>query len=109
MAGMDAPRYLCSQLVSLSWGSQSTTVNLEEIQADGGVVECEVELVPDTQVEIRSGAVLLAGRVSGTEEHQFGWRIAVEFSPLTPWSLEHFRPEHLFDPAAMLGSKTAAT
>jgi hypothetical protein len=44
--------------------------------------------------------------VTRAEEHAFGWRLAFEFSPLTPWSIDHFRPEHLFDPAAMLKEAT---
>jgi hypothetical protein len=103
---MGSPRYLCSQLVSLSWEGGETTANLEEIQADGGVVESDAEVAVGAQVEIRCGEVLLAGKVTRAEEHAFGWRLAVEFSPLTPWSIEHFRPEHLFDPAAMLKETT---
>jgi hypothetical protein len=101
MAEMPPRRYLCSQLVTLSWEEGATVVNLEEIQPGGGVLESETEVPPDSEVEIRCGAAYFAGKVKKAEEHEFGWRIAVEFSPLTPWSIEHFRPEHLFDPDAM--------
>jgi hypothetical protein len=103
---MGRPRYLCSQLVALSWEAGETTANLEEIQADGGVVESDSEVAPGAAVEIRCGEVVFAGKVMRAEGHAFGWRLAVEFSPLTPWSLEQFRPEHLFDPAAMLEETT---
>jgi hypothetical protein len=104
MANMDAPRYLCSQLVTLSWDDGATIVNLEEIQAEGCVLESETELPVGDEVEIRCGEVFFAGKITKAEEHGFGWRIEVEFSPLTPWSIERFRPEHLFDPASMSGT-----
>src|SRR5260370_15601071 len=52
IANMDAPRYLCSHLVTLSWQQGATIVNLEEIQADGCVIESETELPADEAVEI---------------------------------------------------------
>jgi hypothetical protein len=103
---MDAPQYLCSQLVALSWEGGETTANLEEIQTQGGVVESDSEVGIGAQVEIRCGDVCFAGKVTGAEEHAFGWRLTVEFSPLTLWSPEQFRPDHLFDPAAMLKETT---
>ena len=102
MAEVDGHRYLCSQLVTLNWPAGTTTGNLEEIQADGCMVESDVEVTAGEAVEMRCDAAFFAGTVTRADEHEFGWRISVEFSPLTPWSIEHFRPEHLFDPAGML-------
>ena len=48
-------------------------------------------------MEMRCGSALFAGRVVHVEEHEFGWRLQVEFSPLTLWSLEKFEPEHLLN------------
>jgi len=31
------------------------------------------------------------------EQHEFGWRFEVEFSPMTPWDPAQFQPEHLLD------------
>jgi hypothetical protein len=102
IANMDAPRYLCSQLVTMSWDDGATTANLEEIQAGGCVIESEIGIAVGDELEIRCGTVFFAGQVTKAEEHAFGWRISVTFSPLTPWRIEQFRPEHLFDPAAMV-------
>jgi hypothetical protein len=97
----DPNRYLCSQLVTLSWEGGETIANLEEIQAGGGVLESDAELIVGAAVQIVCGTVYFEGEVTKAEGHAFGWRVAVEFSPATPWSMEQFRPEHFFDPAAM--------
>jgi hypothetical protein len=89
------PRYLCSELVALKIGSTTSTVNLEEIWPEGAVLDAENAVENGAHVELRSGDVLLAGRVVQVELHQFGWRVEVVFSPLTPWDLEKFRPQHL--------------
>jgi hypothetical protein len=41
------------------------------------------------------------GTVTDVEEHELGWRLELEFSPMTPWSLESFQPEHLLDPSSL--------
>ena len=100
---MTPQRYLCSQLVTLrniSGQSAVTTgtdlvVNLEEIWESGAVLESEEPLENGARVEIRCGPVFFAGHIVEVEHHELGWRINVEFSPLTPWSLEKFQPQHL--------------
>jgi hypothetical protein len=89
------PRYLCSELVTLKAGSTMFTANLEEIWPEGAVIEAEDAVDDGAHVEIRSGDFLLAGKVVGVELHEFGWRVEVAFSPLTPWDPEKFKPQHL--------------
>jgi hypothetical protein len=88
-------RYLCSELVALKVSSTTFTVNLEEIWPEGAVLEAESAVEDGAHVEIRSGDVLLIGKVVGLEGHEFGWRVEVAFSPLTPWDPEKFKPQHL--------------
>src|ERR1700742_606389 len=95
---MDAPRYLCSELVILKRGARETVVNLEEIWISGAVVESEEPLETGESVQIRAGTVRLSGTVSAVEQHEFGWRSEIQFSPLTPWRIDAFRPQHLLDP-----------
>jgi hypothetical protein len=90
-------RYLCSHLVKISWDDGATIANLEEIDAEGAWLESEVGLSPETVVELRSGSAYFEGKITKAEEHEFGWKICLQFSPLTPWSIERFRPEHLLD------------
>ena len=94
---MSHARYLCSHLVTISWDDGATIANLEEIDATGASLESEVGLQPETVVELRSGAAYFEGKITEAEKHGFGWRICLQFSPLTPWSIERFRPEHLLD------------
>jgi len=94
---MEAPRYLCSQLVKLSWGEGAAIVNLEEIQTGGAILESEVEVPVGLSAEIRCGNVLFAGKITRADRHDLGVRIEMHISPHTPWSIERFRPEHLLD------------
>lgn len=94
---MGARHYLCSELVTLRINSDEFTVNLEEIWREGAVLESEGPIETGVRVEIRSSQAFFAGKVKQVEQHEFGWRAEVEFSPLTPWSPDLFRPQHLLD------------
>jgi hypothetical protein len=94
---MSAPRYLCSDLVTLRIGAVESTVNLEEIGRDGAAIESEDAIVEGEKAELRCGPVFFSGKVTQVERHEFGWRAEIEFSPLTPWSAEQFRPQHMLD------------
>ena len=94
---MAARRYLCSQLVRLTWSGGERVVNLEEIWENGAVLESEEPLHAGVRAEVRAGSCFFAGRVATVGAYEFGWRIELEFSPLTPWSPERFRPDHLLD------------
>ena len=94
---MSAPRYLCSDLVTLRLGAAESTVNLEEIGRDSAAIESEDAITHGAKVEIRCGSVFFSGKVTQVEQHEFGWRAEIEFSPLTPWSPEMFRPQHMLD------------
>jgi hypothetical protein len=92
---MNSERYLCSQLVKLRVDAREFTVNLEEIREFGAELESEEAVEEGALAEIRCDSVLFAGRIAEVELHEFGWRLTMEFSPLTPWRPEEFRPSHL--------------
>jgi hypothetical protein len=100
---MNFQRYLCSHLVvlinnvTLRNSSTESVVNLEEIWESGAVLESEDPVEEGERVQIRCGTAFFAGKIVQVERHEFGWRFEVEFSPMTPWSLEQFRPEHLLE------------
>jgi hypothetical protein len=77
--------------------SADSTVHLEEIWQDGATFESEEPVVDGVQVELRCGPAVFSGKVTKVDRHEFGWRAEVEFSPLTPWSPERFRPQHMLD------------
>jgi hypothetical protein len=94
---MNPHRFLCSHLVVLRNNSVESVVNMEEIWEIGAVLESEDPVEEGSRVEIRGGNSLFAGRIVRVEAHEIGWRFEVEFSPMTPWNLEKFQPEHLLD------------
>ncbi len=94
---MSARRYLCSELVLLKTNFAEFMVNLEEIWRNGAVFESERSLEQGVRVEMRTARSFFAGRVTRVGWHEFGWRVEVEFSPLTLWSPERFHPRHLLD------------
>jgi len=102
MSLMDTPRYLCSQLVRL-WISGASDggeqwANLEEIWNSGAVLECEEAVDTGAMARMSSEEVSFEGRVTAVEQHEFGWRVELAFSPPALWSIEQWRPEHALDP-----------
>ena len=94
---MSDRRYLCSELISLRINAIDAMVNLEEIWDLGAIFEAEAQVPENARVEMRAAQALFAGKVTRVEQHEFGWRFEVEFSPLTPWSADRFLPKHLLD------------
>jgi len=94
---MESPRYMCSHLVRFRTNAKESVVNLEEIWATGAVVEAEEPVEKGSRAEIRTEGAFFAGDVTEVERHEFGWRIRLEFSPMTPWRPEEFRPGHLLE------------
>jgi hypothetical protein len=98
---MNSQRYLCSHLVILKNNSRTPAANLfanlEEIWATGALLEAEEPIDVGAKIELRGGTATFAGQVVHAEHDETGWRLEVEFSPLTPWSVEKFTPEHLLD------------
>jgi hypothetical protein len=92
---MNSQRYLCSHLVNLRVGPKEFTVILEEIWLNGAELESEEAVEQGARAEIRCEGAFFAGRITKAEQHEFGWRLTMEFSPLTPWRPEEFRPAHL--------------
>lgn len=88
-------------MVTLTWNegtrSASQIVNMEEIWTGGTVLECEETVPVDVPAHVEWGGVRFAGRISEAEQHEFGWRVEMEFSPLNPWSPELAAPSHLLE------------
>ena len=98
---MSTPRYLCSHLVRLLVDDREQWVNLEEIWGDGAELGCEEEVGRGALALILSEGLSFEGRVTEVEREETGWRVEVSFSPLTPWSIEQWLPEHALDPAKL--------
>ncbi len=92
---MNSQHYMCSHLVQLRTGSQVRIVNLEEIWETGAILEAEEPVKSGIRAEIRAENTFFAGDVAEVEQHELGWRLRMEFSPMTRWRPELFRPDHL--------------
>ncbi|HWE52390.1 MAG TPA: hypothetical protein VG273_21520 [Bryobacteraceae bacterium] len=93
----DVRRYLCSDLVVMKTKDGESIVNLEEISAEGAVFESEKPVESGLKVELRGGEARFQGFATSVQAHEFGWRVEVDFSPLTPWSPALYMPKHLLD------------
>jgi len=103
---MNAPRYLCSELIFIEIGQSRAVANLEEIWTGGAVIECEEPgttspLQKGVRLRLRAGGHSYWGEAVAVEPHEFGCRVELEFSPMTPWKREDYTPMHLLDPAAL--------
>jgi len=110
MIGMDGSgvrRYLCSELVTLRFASESLVVNLEEIDSAIAVLESEEPLPVGVAAEMDTGSHCFSGTVISAEETPLGWRLEFAFSPSTPWSIDRFRPSHLVDPSTLTETGSA--
>jgi hypothetical protein len=94
---MNLPRYMCSHLVSFRSGARECVMNLEEIWETGALLESDEPVQAGIRAEMRSETAFFAGDIVEVEEHEFGWRLRMEFSPMTPWRPEVFRPGHLVE------------
>jgi hypothetical protein len=97
----DTPRYLCSHLVRLVADGREQWVNLEEIWAGGAVLGCEEKVTDGALVLILSDDVSFEAIVTRVKLDETGCQVEVAFSPLTPWSIEKWLPEHALDPAKL--------
>jgi hypothetical protein len=58
-------------------------------------------MVTNVPADLCCGGITLCGRLISAENHAFGCRFEMEFSPLTPWSAERFVPRHFLDPSKL--------
>jgi hypothetical protein len=99
-------RYLCSHLVRLTTDGHEQWANLEEIWETGAVLDCEEEVAPATDCSkaaatFSAGEVTFAGHITKVHKDRFGWRVELELSSETPWSIERWKPEHMLDPGTL--------
>jgi len=99
--GSDSRRYLCSHLVTLRWDDQTRLMNLEEISRDFALLESDEAVPCGVLAEMSAGNARFIGSVTHVEQHEFGWKVDFRFSPLTPWTIENFQPQHMLDPARL--------
>ena len=100
---MASPRYLCSHIATVKLAGAAWPVLIEEIWAEGAVVESEDEIPAAEFAQLECGGPFFAGRIGKAEQNEFGWRSEISFDAQTPWSEKIFRPSHLLDPREVKG------
>ncbi len=98
---MEIPRYLCSQLATLTIDGHAQWVNIEEIWETGVILESEAGVTAGRQASLSVESASFQGHLNDVQQEEFGWRVEMEFSSETPWSPEQWRPDHLLDPAVL--------
>ncbi len=99
--------FLCSDLVSTRWTDtfgqpQEATVNLEEIWAEGAILQFEFPIRPGTHIAVQLGATHFEGSVVDSRADFVGQLVEVHFVPGQRWSRAIYEPQHLLDPQSLL-------
>jgi hypothetical protein len=100
-------RLLCAELVELNWldargRSQRRVANLEDISLSGVCLQIECTIPSGTPVYVRYGDGELLGSVRYCRFEGLGYFLGVELADGCKWSSQHYRPEHLLDPADLV-------
>lgn len=103
----ESGRLLCAELVELCWLDENNrprrrVANLEDISLSGVCLQVEGALPTGTPVSVRYGDGELLGTVRYCHFEGLGYFIGVELAEGCKWSSQHFRPEHLLDPADLV-------
>ena len=100
-------RLLCAELVELCWldasgRNQRRVANLEDISLSGVCLQVESVIPSGTLVSVRYGDGELFGCVRYCRYEGLGYFLGVELAAGCKWSSQHYRPEHLLDPADLV-------
>lgn len=104
-------RYLCSELVALSWSppwgpTRQAIGNLESIWVTGAAVSAETPIPENTVVRIKARQCEWCGVVRGCRAGDDALIVEIDFLPRSRWSRRQYVPEHFFDPSVLLGFPT---
>jgi hypothetical protein len=89
-------RFLCADLVSVSWGDfQKVGAVLEDISPLGACVQLEESIPLDTPITLSIGAARLSGHVCYSVFRDYGQFVGIRFADDMEWSAEIVVPQHL--------------
>lgn len=105
------PRFLCSDLITLSWRDESRhdhseTVVLENISASGASVQSETSISEGTDVTMNCGKCDFRGVVRFCYRRDDGYFIGIVFDDDSRWSKAKYSPKHLLDPRTVRPPRT---
>lgn len=102
-------RLLCAELVELTWADSQgrrhrRVANLEDISLSGVCLQVESPILTGTPLSISYGDGNLLGTVRYCRFEGMGYFLGVELAEGCRWSSQHYRPDHLLDPADLVES-----
>jgi len=102
------PRLWCSDLIRVrveSTESHLLTANLEDISRSGACVQLEEPVTAGAQICLMLGRRRFQGKVKYCIHNAIGYFAGVQFNSGRQWSRKLYEPEHLLDPARLVGRK----
>ena len=88
-------RFLCAELVRVTWEQQATDAVLEDISAFGACVQVEEAIALDSPITLTIGESVFSGQVSYCVFRDYGYFVGLRFSDESEWSAETVLPQHL--------------
>jgi hypothetical protein len=93
-----SPRYLCSHIVEIWHGRETTAGLLEDLSAEGAAIAFEAPLERDELVVLVAGGLQAGARVRYCTRRENDYRLGLEFTSGSRWQPHQWRPDHLFLP-----------
>jgi hypothetical protein len=96
--------HVCSDLVSVHWRSSRKKERieaavLEEISAEGAVIQLESAIASQTAIRLNCPAIEFDGIVRESwREEELGYFAEIAFNAGQRWSIDVYRPRHLLEP-----------
>ena len=88
-------RFLCAELVRVTWEKQATDAVLEDISAFGACVQVEEAIALESPITLTIGTAVFSGQVSYCVFRDYGYFVGIRFSDESEWSADTVLPQHL--------------
>lgn len=90
-------RYLCADLVRVTYQGIVTEAVLEDIAARGICIQLDDPIPNGTQVHVMLGDCDFEGEVCYCKFQEIGYFIGIRFVDASRWNTHIFEPQHLTD------------
>lgn len=103
-------RMLCADLVDVQWKDAKGRIrrgvaNLEDISLSGACLQVDSLVPVGVTLRIMYPGGELQGRICYCVHREIGYFLGLEFEAGVHWSMNDFRPQHLFDPRRLLSAQ----
>ncbi len=93
-----SPRYLCSHIIEIWHGRETTAALLEDLSTEGAAIAFEAPLDQDELVVLVAPGLRASARVRYCTRRENDYRLGLEFTSGSRWQPQQWRPDHLFLP-----------